>query len=160
MSIKLNLGVIDLPYSHTENKSLATTGDVAGYLENKYSIMQGFYDLHEQEITESISNSIQGSIDSVLQGANPATHNPFGSTTSFIQHKFHEFISTEEISKLGRKGVPTQVALLGKSSRFKWNKNKNKFSKRGKTKSGVRRPSFLDTGLYDSSFVAWVEVKD
>ena len=40
-------------------------------------------------------------------------------------------------------GVPTQAALEGKNSRLK-------------VERGERRPSFIDGGLFKSSFVAWI----
>jgi len=45
---------------------------------------------------------------------------------------------------LGYPGVPTRAALMGVNSRLK--------KRRGK-----RRPSFRDTGLYQASFMAWVD---
>jgi hypothetical protein len=44
--ITLHLGVIDIPYEDEDT----TTGDVAEYLEEKYQIMQTFFDRYSNEI--------------------------------------------------------------------------------------------------------------
>lgn len=201
MSTILNLGVFDLPYSHEGNISSATTGKVAQWLEDEYGIMQVFCDMYHKDIINGITNSIQGSLESILSGhADINTHDPFGSATSMIDAKFKNFIATEEMANVTRittdifgflptnavnRPVPTRAALMGKSSRFKIGKNfkwkrsgkKPKTSKFTKLTTdmfgflpddmpkernsiiGQRRPSFIDTGLYQSSFKSWVEVK-
>jgi hypothetical protein len=64
-----------------------------------------------------------------------------------IEERFKDFLSLQEMDKLGVPGVPTEAAKKGKSSRFK----------RRRSKGGAPRPSFIDTGLYQSSFKAWVD---
>jgi hypothetical protein len=51
----------------------------------------------------------------------------------------------KEMDRLGYPGVPTKASLDGVSHRFK--------NKRG----APGRPSFSDTGLYEDSFVAWID---
>ncbi|MFK2871852.1 hypothetical protein IR203_24655, partial [Salmonella enterica subsp. enterica serovar Weltevreden] len=46
--ITFHLGVIDIPYED-EN---TTTGDVAEYLEEKYQIMQTFFDRYGNDIAD------------------------------------------------------------------------------------------------------------
>lgn len=162
MSINLHLGVIDLPYQTNRQ----TTGEIAQYLENKYNIMEGFYQLYQDEIAKALAHSMAGSLNSILNGANASTHDPFGSATSLIDVKFKQFISNEEITKFagniqyrtaGGSTIPTKAALEGRSSRFKIGKNW-KWIKKGKKSIGVRRPSFIDTGLYQASFKSWIKV--
>ncbi len=57
--------------------------------------------------------------------------------------QFNIFLEREEMAGLAVDGVPTQAALEGKNSRLKQEK-------------GPRRPSFIDGGLFKSSFVAWI----
>ena len=63
-----------------------------------------------------------------------------------IETRFRHFLSQKEMDSLGVPGVPTKAALAGVSHRFK-----HPYAKR------APRPSFIDTGLYEASFRAWVE---
>ena len=56
---------------------------------------------------------------------------------------FNVFLEGEEMAGLSVDGVPTLAALEGKNSRLK-------------IERGERRPSFIDGGLFKSSFVAWI----
>jgi hypothetical protein len=52
--ITFHLGVIDIPYED-EN---TTTGDVAEYLEEKYQIMQTFFDRYGNDIADLMSKDL------------------------------------------------------------------------------------------------------
>ena len=135
----LHLGVIDVPYARRGGK---TTGDVAEILEAKYHVMEVFYRQNDAHVARSLEKSVAGALESLLLGAPPSI-DAFGAGTSRIEDRFKQFLSRREIEKLGYPGVPTGAALRGVSHRFK-------------KKRGGRRPSFIDTGLYQSSFKAWV----
>lgn len=157
----LNLGVIDLPYQAAPSKvakakkgkankprSVKTgeqsTGDVAHWLENKYGVMQGFVNLHMPEIAASLEDSVAGAIESLMQGA-PPRHDVFGTATSKIETLFKfTYLDKEEIVQTGAQGVPTEAAKRRVNHRLKLNR-------------GAKRPSFIDTGLYQSSFKSWME---
>lgn len=157
----LNLGVIDLPYQTVPtkvakakkgkaNKPKAvkageqTTGDVAHWLENKYGVMQGFVELHMPDIATAIEDSLAGAIESLMQGA-PPRHDVFGTATNMIETLFKfTYLDKEEITQTGAQGVPTEAAKQGVNHRLKLNR-------------GPKRPSFIDTGLYQASFKSWVE---
>jgi hypothetical protein len=158
--VKLVLGVIDFPYVAakppkvvTERKAKAalakagpdttTTGKVAAILEAKYAVMGNFVALHQIEIAELLSISMAETLEALMQGA-PLTIDPFGAAMSETAQLFRTYIDDEEIAQTGQDGVPTKAARNGVSSRFK-------------DQEGGRRPSFQDTGLYESSFVAWVK---
>ena len=160
--MKLVLGVFDAPYQKQSSAKVPqakrgrrnkphkvatgeqTTGDVAGYLENKYHVMEGFADLHQNDIGAALSNSLAGAIDGMMAGA-PISLNPFGSATSEIETLFKfQYLNKEEIVQTGVDGVPTQAALDGVNHRLKLNK-------------GPRRVSFVDTGMYQQSMKAWIE---
>jgi hypothetical protein len=150
MSLTLNLGVVDIPYTvsvtadpNSESRPPPTTGDVAGYLENKYHIMELFYEDMEPEITEQLADSLAGALESVLMGAPSDNLDAFAAGTSQIDAAFRYFLSRHVIESLGVPGVPTAAALAGVNHRLK-------------DKSGTPRPSFIDTGLYQNSFRAWV----
>lgn len=140
----LHLGVIDLPYSDKDgNKS---TGQVAQILEDKYHVMEIFAEENIEMIGDALVNSVEGAIESLLMGASEGL-DPFGTATSGIKNRFSEFILHSEIEKLGYPGIPTQAALDGVSHR-----KKHPYAKKNK-----RRPSFYDSGLYESSFISWVD---
>ena len=133
----IHLGVIDIPYDDE-----ATTGSVAEELEENYAVMGGFIELHINEVAAAVTDSLAGSLESLMMGA-PLRANPFDGAMSKIEQGFRTYLDREEIAKLGRSGVPTKAAKQGKSTRFK-------------REYGPRRPSFIDSGLYQTSFKAWV----
>lgn len=146
----LHLGVIDIPHS---DDGTTTTGEVAEDLEKRYGVMQGFMQLHEQDVAEDLADSMAGALESIMMGQLPS-HDPFGSGTQKINKNFRTYLEQEEIAQLNRAGVPTLAALTGVSHRFKGKKN---WIKQGKKKAfGVRRPSFIDTGQYMNVFTSWV----
>lgn len=153
----LHLGVIDVPYVEGETKpkqrarvkknrkapkperehNNATTGDVAEILEEKYHVMEIFWQLHGQEGADALTEGLVGQMENVLSGA-PLTGDPFGEAESTIDHLFKKFLSEGEMDKLGYPGVPTQAALKGVNPRLK-------------KKRGAPRPSFIASGLYEAS---------
>lgn len=143
MSLILHLGVIDVPYQSEEKKgsSSETTGDVAERLEAHYSVMETFTDRHGGFIADALANSMAGALENIMAGA-PPSNNPFGSAESAIEERFRAFIDGKEMN--GVPGVPTKASLLGIRSRFK-------------NRRDPGRPSFQDTGLYETSFKAWME---
>lgn len=146
----LHLGVIDIPYSQAPNprqrrpRSNVTTGDVAGWLEDRYHVMELFFEEHASDVVApALEKSVAGAITSLMSGA-PVTIDPFGSATSKIEDAFKQFLSTGEAERLGIPGVPTQAALRGVNHRMA-----RPYARR------ASRPSFIDTGLYQSTFKAW-----
>ncbi len=156
MTIKLHLGVADLPYSHTENLGqvkkgpnqgkdyASTTGDVAVILEEKYGIMEHFWNAHLEEITKYLEDGIEGAFESLMMGA-PPSPDPFAAGTTEVEKLFQTFLDSGEIEQMGVPGVPTKASLERRSLRFK------------KKKNPKSRPSFIDSGTYESSFRCWGE---
>ena len=158
----LHLGVIDMPYADAPKKHQRksggtpneTTGDVAEILEAKYGVMEQFFKAHEQDIATSLESSIASALENLIasKGSSLTKQILAGTSTglaqaeSEIKDKFSNFLSNKEVETLGIAGVPTRAALDGVSHRFK-----NPYKKR------PARPSFIDTGLYQTSFRAWVE---
>lgn len=160
--ITLHLGVIDQPYTSWDGGKKAadpkrrgkagpppkkvrppvTTAMVARWLEDRYHVMEIFYEV-DGGVQAALRESIEDAMESTLMGA-PVGANPFLGATSEIQKRFKQFISKRTMETLGYPGVPTRAALMGVNSRLK--------KRRGK-----RRPSFRDTGLYQASFMAWVD---
>jgi len=134
--ITFHLGVIDVPYED-EN---TTTGDVAEYLEEKYQIMQTFFDRYSNDIADLMANDMAASLENMMAGAPPAK-DPLAESMSRIHDLFVAFLDNTEMN--GLPGGPTRRALDGISRRFK-------------NKKGPPRPSFIDTGTYQAAMRAWV----
>lgn len=157
----LNIGVLDIPYAY-EQEALTktgkprkrkrkvtlsiTTGEVAQYLEDEYHVMEVFFEVYREKIIESLTEAIMGDLDNVLNGRPP---NPdlFAPATAEIETWFKLFLSTREVEQQGIAGTPTLAAKEGVNHRLA-----HPYSK-----SNERRPSFIDTGLYQSSVKVWVE---
>lgn len=149
----LHLGVIDIPYANAPRPKgtkagSQSTGDVAGWLENKYGIMQRFGEVKAGVISDALAHDVAGSLETMMMGGPSRLH--FGTATGKIEDSFRQFLSSQEVEKIGIAGVPTAAALSGISHRFK-----NPRRKGGKRRA--RRPSFLDTGLYSRSFRSWID---
>lgn len=165
--MKILLGVIDQPYSvFTEPvqrrasvkrakggkiiskttkpaNGAQTTSDVAKILEDKYHIMGLFVEERYDYIADQLAESVSDKIQDILNGA-PIDGSPIDAGALKIEDRFKQFLSLQEVERLGIPGVPTQAALDGVNHGLKIRK-------------GKRRPSFIDTGLYRASFKVWTE---
>lgn len=157
--MKLVFGVIDAPYQNAPSKrqrkaraGTVTTGDVAGWLENKYHVMESFWELHKDEVVGDLENAIVGAFESVVMGAPPSL-DPFGSGTSKVEDRFKQFLSTGEMDRLGYPGVPTQAAI----DRASGKRRSARFKRRRGKPSGGAPVSFIDTGLFQTSSKVWIE---
>jgi len=136
----LHLGVTELPYAAAGGK---TTGDVAEILEAKYHVVEVFYEENKETVVSALEDSLQGALESLIMGA-PVSIAPLAGGLSKIEERFKKFLSNKEMDRLGVPGVPTAASLAGVSHRFK-----RPYARR------APRPSFIDTGLFQSSFKAW-----
>jgi len=153
----LVLGVVDVPYENAganadgkrkrgagaSRGEPTTTAKVAQILEDKYGVMQVFYDRHENDIAGALRDSVAGAIEDLLTGAPP--RDPYAEADQSVMALFRKFLLSGEIEELGVPGVPTQAAINRRSLRFK-----------GKVSTDTR-PSFIDTATYELSFRSWVE---
>lgn len=155
----LILGVIDIPYAHYAPVEIqtkkgkrvvtkkvgvlsTTTGEVAKILEEKYEVMAEFVIAHNDDIQKAVTSSIEGHlINMLVSGITRGTG--FEEAMDEIQEEFKKYLDAEEMAGFVP-GVPTQAALMGVNHRL------------GRS-TGPRRPSFIDTGLYQKSFKCWVE---
>jgi hypothetical protein len=166
--IVLHLGVYDIPYTQYETPEAkprkvkpgklrqarkkrkrkvgrsVSTGDVAVWLENKYHIMEIYYELHEKQLAASFAEGFAQAFETHAMGG-PLV-DPLAGSLSTLQASFKQFLSMRGMDALGYPGIPTRASLLGVNHRMK-------------QKRGAPRPSFIDTGLYQSSFVAWSDKK-
>lgn len=159
----MHLGVTDIPYSWGQKKAGGisaakamqaakkgtgtgggvTTYDVAVWLEKRYGVMEMFLDLRSKEIGAAIENGLAGAMETVMMGGPSQAGTAFASAGSEMEDLFKTALSSEAFNGL-KSGIPTRAALRGVSHRFK-----RPYVKR------PARPSFIDTGLYQSSFRVW-----
>jgi hypothetical protein len=164
--LTLNLGVVVVPYANeaqpekipqakkgkankpVKPKSASgtqTTADVAEILEEKYGVMDTFAFAMLPDIAKDLEESLAGALETLMMGGRPSA-NPFASAESAITARFKNFLATGAIEHMGIEGVPTQAALDGVNHRLK----------HPYAKSNPRRESFVDSGMYQSHFIAWM----
>lgn len=137
-TMKLHLGVIDVPYVDANG---ITTGDVAEIIEAKYGLLgDGFVPAHEDDIGRIMAESAAGAIEDLITGNDIG---PFAEGCAKIATLMKHFVTTQEAERVGLPGVPTLAAIEGVNRRLK-------------LKRGPRRPSFVDSSLMSSAYTAWV----
>lgn len=155
--MKLNLGVLDVSYAGSSGSNSAiTTSEVAKILEDRYSVMETFYESRKDKIGEWLAESVGDAVDAVVFGDHVE---PFLDATQRIESAFRDFLSADEMSKMlaGLTESERDYFLSstggfnGASLRGINHRKKHPFSKKNKA-----RPAFVDTGLYRSSFRSWV----
>lgn len=163
MPVVLHLGVNDIGYSATPSaprkvakarkgkankprkakggqSGAQSTGEVAEILEAKYGILATFVERYGQNIADAFANSAAGALESVMMGT--PVNDPYAGATTEIEESMKLFLDLEEMN--GSPGVPTKAALDGVNHRLK-------------IKKGAPRPSFIDTGLFQSQLRAWTD---
>jgi hypothetical protein len=145
---KLFLGVENLAYSDPDVKGVTTTGEVADILEKKYNVMDVFFELYGKKIADDIAKSMIDDMDALMHGEMVSTV-PMAGAMQKIEHSFRNYLDADEWQQTT--GQAIAAAQNGVSHRFK--------SVRGvAAKQRGPRPAFIDTGLYQSSFRAWVKL--
>lgn len=161
MTVRLHLGVADIPYGGSQAPASrrgsrrrpptpagrVSTGDVAEILERRYGVMGKFLELHGQLVADELAGAMRDRLEVLLMGG-PATPGgallPEGSLSA-IEQRFRQMLNNRELD--GKvPGVPTGAAGAGVSHRMK-----NPYARRG------TRPSFIDTGQYQTTMRAWVD---
>ena len=168
MTLTLHLGVNEIPYVEAPRKprraaqvrpgkqkprkpikgeargATVTTGDVGGYLESKYHLMETFFEVKEEEIGEICAKNMARIVDDLLAGLPVQNQDPFAASMSEVEAMFKDWITTGEAERVGIPGTPTKASIARRSLRFK------------KKVSQGPRPSVVDSSLFESSFRAWV----
>jgi hypothetical protein len=121
-----------------------TTSDIANELETKYGIVEAFYELEEDNIIEMLEDAFGEDIEEVMTMEEPKTGIATEETDK-IEKRFRTRLNREELHTRGN--VPTLAAQRGISH----------LRQHPYAKGATSRPSFVDTGLYQRSFRAWVE---
>jgi hypothetical protein len=174
----LNLGVYDVPYAvdvtfgrasrrYTVTRAQRgygtnkTTGLIAEVLEGRYGIMRAFYENRKNEvIIPAVVDAVRGSAINVMMGQ-PGPIDVTAEAMSTIEASFKESLSMNRydqwIPRGGQFPIPTLASGrntrsnfgTGRSVRFKggWHLFKGR---------KASRPSFINSGLYQSVFAAWM----
>ena len=159
--MKLLLGVQDVAYS--DEDGVTTTGDVAEILEDEYHVMRVFAETYEGFIGDQVGETIAGAIESMQMGR-PTSFSVEGPMNR-IEEKFRDFLDRREWELMT--GQVIMAAQLGISHRFLSVGGKSlpaskiasgAVKAKGKVLKRNRgpRPAFIDTGLYQASFRAWL----
>ena len=179
--MKLVMGVVDVAYSDANSGGASTTGEVAQILEDKYHVMETFLVTREEKIAEWLADGLADEIADVVSGK-PPSRDPFKGATQQIEAEFRAFLDANEMAHLvaglseGESAAFdwsrtfNSAANRGVSHRFKDVNNRalkggkllsaaiaGKLGRRVKIKPRGPRPAFIDTGLYQASFTAWIE---
>lgn len=115
-------------------------------MENRYGLFSMFFLLRGTDIADGLAKTMQNKLENLLMGG-PVSDRLFNdSDLSGVEQAFREFLDNGEMD--GRApGVPTKAAQRGVNHRLQ----------RPNAKGNPPRPSFLDTGLLQTSFKAWVD---
>jgi hypothetical protein len=123
-----------------------TTAEVAAELEAKYKIVETFWELEEDNFVEMIEDAFVEDIENVMQMSEVKKATGVSvKETDKIEAKFKQNLSSRRYDGM-ISGVPTLAAQKGVS-----HLRQHPYAKRGS------RPSFIDTGMYQRSFRAWIE---
>ncbi len=170
MTITISLGVWDVPYAtrvgpeqrrvftrttkggkpargSAAPSGAQTTGDVAEILEDKYHVMEVFAEeVGNEKLARAVEHSIEGAIVDLVLGKDPDLVSPMATAMGEIETAFRLFLDQEEMNGVAP-GVPTKASLRGVNHRLK-----HPFAK-----GNPARPSFIDTGTYQSHFRAEIK---
>lgn len=162
--LTLHLGVVDVAYSDIDAKGANTTGEVARILEDKYHIMRIFSEENWALIEAAVTDALEGEMETArTKNRKLSLSNLY---TQKIDQRFREFLSNREIEPIFPFEI--QAAKEGISHRFKDARNRNVSLRailKGQAQSYKKvlamkrasRPAFIDTGLYQQSFISWID---
>lgn len=163
------LGILDAPYASEQKgekpkkggrkrtvgkhkddipAEFVTTGQVAEWLERKYKIYETFYKVYKQRIEVEAIGCLERQILNLSIGApvgdEAAT---FAELEDQIRIWFMDWLNADGPAEAGIPGTPTKAAVQGIRHGYK-----HPYSK-----ENGPRVSFVDTGLYRTSFRVWTE---
>lgn len=144
----IHFGVLVVPYKDEKGKpELTTTGEVATKLEYRYNVMQVFFDKYQNEISEIVMFEMLAVFENVALGM--PIENAYMINLSKVDTLFNQYLDKDEWQTIT--GRTIKAAQAGHSKRFK-----DRFNEKGLRGP---RPAFIDSGLYEDSFKAWIEEK-
>lgn len=134
--------------THTAYGAGKTTGQVAKELEDQYKIVEEFWKFEEDNFVELLEEAFAEDLEDVMQ-MKKLTQKTKGISvkeTDKIEERFRQNLSERRYDGVIA-GVPTLAAQRGVS-----HMRSHPYSRRNPP-----RASFIDTGMYQRSFRAWVE---
>jgi hypothetical protein len=142
---------------------------VAERLEERYHIMQTFYESRKEKIAQFLADDMAYAIQDLMNGKPIAPNRSSTFTNQYhgisekysisslsygadqrIEAEFRSFIFSNEMQKMSLQaaGAPISAAAL---------KGVNKRKKHPYAQANKARPAFVDTGLYVASMRAWTQ---
>ena len=118
------------------------TAEVAQELEEGYKVVEIFWDMYGDSISENLTDAYGDAIQDVINMAEYPKKIVSNTFTQTVEEDFRSYLDYEE------HGIKTMAAARGVSHLLPHPYSKN---------NPKPRPSFIDTGLYRSAFRAWVE---
>lgn len=125
-----------------------TTLQVAKELEDKYGIVETFADMNHDYFTGLFEDIFLDQFEEVVAMKKPSKTGITNKQTDKIEAKFRESLSKQKYDGV-IPGVPTLASLRGVS-----HLRQHPYAK------SAPRPSFIDTGMYQRSFRAWIEQEE
>ena len=162
MSLKLGLGVIDVPEPYGDK----STYEVGKDLEKTYGLFSMFYNHEKEKIADWISKDAAVGLEMMMTGQDVDISKVFAISSEEITDKMHKFITSQEVERVaslyGEHGIPTQAAKDGLSYRFEKGVTAKRYvkGKLGKGKQVIKRaarPSFIYSGVLEASLKAEIK---
>lgn len=156
--MKLVLGVADVAYSDASTGGATTTGEVAQILEDRYHVMETFYDSRKDKIAEWLSEGVAKAIEDLVDFG--IKGDPTFRVMQKIEAEFRAFLTANEMTHLFGQLTPAEAQyFIDKTGGFTkaGAAGINHRLKHPYASKNEARPAFIDTGLYQASFRAWVE---
>jgi hypothetical protein len=167
-TIKIHMGFVNTPYNkesmarpataakqeaarqRKRNFSKTMTAEkVSNILEGKYGIVDTFAAIHEHDIRALFHDQFREVATKIIEERGGQTYSSIkrlmNPATKEVEKLFKSFLDNEEMNGMVS-GVPTQAAMRGV-----------RHGRGSKTRRGIQRPSFIDTGIYRASFRCWVD---
>lgn len=126
-----------------------TTAEVGQMLEDKYHIMEHFWQSKGDQVVTKMEPALQVAFEDILSGGQPQPLDTvFLQVTGEVFTMFQNFIDAKEMDTLGFGSggtsypIPTLASLKGVNHRLK----------HPYAKDNPVRPSFKDTGVFMASF--------
>lgn len=139
------LGVVERVYGGTNGRA-TTTRQVAQILEERYGIFSGFLEANTQWLEDETAKAFAGAALSAAVNGEAVTP-PLERVADELANRLFAAISNGSIETMARGPgtVPTEAAKRGINHR------------KHPAKTGVPRPSFIDTGVLHNAIKGWAE---
>lgn len=139
---------MNVPYDDED----VTTYEVAKKLEKKYQVMGIFVEKEMNNIQQVVVDAVLGEIDNMKMGKPKTTLG--NRTLGGIEELFRDFLDADEWQNITGKTI--MAARMGITSRKKM--TIERLLVNGFMGGDEPRPAFIDTGLYQATFRAWIDV--